>query len=174
MISLVSNNKQAHSAKRSIEAPAPTITGGHDSGNRMWIIEEENGMETQVRVTVEEVAVLQSYPAVWNDRPATTVMGGSAVIAGPGRSDFVKGGVSRQDRPGSVKVEPVQAATLQAATLQSFPAPPETFVWVGARTKQFLQIGNAVPPLLAQAVFESLWAGAPVPMVAVEELELAA
>lgn len=42
----------------------------------------------------------------------------------------------------------------QAATLQSYPSPP--FVWCGNRGKQFLQIGNAVPPVLAEAVLAAL------------------
>lgn len=45
----------------------------------------------------------------------------------------------------------------EAAALQSYPS---TFRWHGAKTKQFLQIGNAVPPLLAQPVLESLTEGA--------------
>jgi DNA (cytosine-5)-methyltransferase 1 len=41
----------------------------------------------------------------------------------------------------------------QASTLQSYERP---FVWCGTKTKQFLQIGNAVPPVLAEAVLAAL------------------
>jgi DNA (cytosine-5)-methyltransferase 1 len=99
------------------------------------------------RITVEEAAVLQSYPGVWDTRPATSVAADDR-IAGPGRSDFIKGGVSRQDRPGTVRV-----TENEAAALQSYPA---GFAWAGTKTKRFLQIGNAVPPLLAEAILCTL------------------
>ncbi|POH63801.1 hypothetical protein C3B60_15950 [Cryobacterium zongtaii] len=97
---------------------------------------------------------------IWEGRPATT-LGADDRVAGPGRSEFVKGGVSRQDRAGTVKV-----TALEAAALQSY---PRDFIWDAEvsdgkgghkpmpKTKQFLQIGNAVPPLLAKAVLQALW-----------------
>lgn len=118
-----------------------------------------------IRVTVEEAAILQSYPPVWRERPATTVAG-SPIVAGPGRSDFVKGGVSRQDRPGRY-----DATIDEMGTLQTYPPFPDGFIWKGAKTKQYMQIGNAVPPLQAQVVLEALWA---IPVTRTEELELAA
>jgi DNA (cytosine-5)-methyltransferase 1 len=48
----------------------------------------------------------------------------------------------------------VKVTTEEGAALQSY---PPGFVFAGNKGKQCLQIGNAVPPLLAQHVLEHLW-----------------
>jgi len=85
----------------------------------------------------------------WEHRPATTVVGSFRpdVIAAPG----YRTQTSRQDAEGSVRVTPEQAAVLQ-----SFPA---DYPWQGSRSRVFLQIGNAVPPLLAARVLAALGVG---------------
>lgn len=85
-------------------------------------------------------------------RPATTVTASFSpdIISGPGGSGTRPTDVSRhrQDRPGSVKITAEEAATLQSY--------PKQFTFVGNKGKQFLQIGNAVPPLLAKAILSEL------------------
>ena len=127
---------------KSTDAPAPTVTGQ----TRSWRIVppapvDENGEP------VGWVSGAADGRDVWERRPSTTIVA-SDVVAGPGYSNPVAGGVPRQARPGSVRV-----SIDEAAALQSF---PPGFQFAGSKTKQFLQVGNAVPPGLAYAILSTI------------------
>lgn len=49
--------------------------------------------------------------------------------------------------------KPVALSIREVARLQSF---KDDFLFIGAKDKQYQQIGNAVPPLLARAVAEQM------------------
>ena len=64
--------------------------------------------------------------------------------------------VSHLAKDGYMYIHPTQNRTIsvrEAARLQSF---PDSFIFLGSRSAQFKQIGNAVPPLLAMAIAKHL------------------
>lgn len=114
-----------------------------------------------VNFTLEEAAILQSYPTVVYrngnqvnaarrglDAPAPTVHFG----ARSNKVEWIEGELAADPSASGVRVTPSEAARFQ-----TFPAP---FPFQGSKGKQFLQIGNAVPPLLAYAILSALIAPA--------------
>lgn len=75
----------------------------------------------------------------WESRPATTVQGDPR-IAAPGHHERQMNNAER-------------VTVAEAAALQSY---PPGFTFAGTKTKQFLQVGNAVPPLLAEAILRAV------------------
>ncbi|GAB3292892.1 DNA cytosine methyltransferase [Pseudoclavibacter terrae] len=149
------------------DRPAPTITGGGtETGGAEPIAKLARYTESEAwvgdtrRLSIEEAAVLQSYPQWIFDRPAPTVVGtrrseGGMLIgrqlADGSRRDVGGHQTSVGLREG--QLEGVRVSGQQAATLQSYPTP---FPFQGTKGKQFLQVGNAVPPLMAAAILAEL------------------
>ena len=56
--------------------------------------------------------------------------------------------------PDDASGPPVKVPLEEASAFQTY---PDDFQWEGTKSKQYLQVGNAVPPLLAQVVLTTLW-----------------
>jgi DNA (cytosine-5)-methyltransferase 1 len=153
---------QKHSARRPMTEPAATIAFGHDSASVGFAsvdVGDHLGLRAAKRdggfepVTVEQAAILQSYPGGrgLTDRPSPTITGGGTEAGGA--EPIAKYHERYTSSPGWAGSTD-RLTTNEAAALQSYPPPP--FIWCGTKTKQFLQIGNAVPPLLAEHILAAL------------------
>jgi DNA (cytosine-5)-methyltransferase 1 len=161
-------NQQADGSRQTTDphaAPAPTFTS--KSGGQ-WVLRSGQSVAGEGRAERQshEPAITITGRAdlcAWvQQRPATTVCATDR-IAPPGHRDRSPKGESQFASPETVRI--TQA---EAAVLQSFPA---DYPWQGTKTKQFEQIGNAVPPLLAAHIVA---AATGIPMPAVEPTGVAA
>lgn len=136
---------------RTGDQPAPTITSKIDRNKVEFAGAGKTSVNTagQKRRQTDEPAhtITGKGTAAWCfKRPSTTIVGSFRpdVVAAPGYRTTV----SRQNAPDSARV-----TVQEAGVLQSFPA---DYPWQGSKTKQFLQAGNAIPPLLALAILTTV------------------
>lgn len=139
------------------DRPSPTITGGGTDAGGAEPIAKYHERYTSApgwvgsteRLTTNEAAFLQSHPTLrpeidawkWKDMPATTIIGDPRITA---REHHFHGEQAKTA---------LRLTRDEASTLQSYEPP---FIWCGTKTKQFLQIGNAVPPLMAEHILAAL------------------
>lgn len=147
--SLLGGKPAREAVKREL-AEGRWLDGDHDTSPESW-----NGIGPNLKLTVDEAAALQSYP------PYVAFTGNNKLAHQSRRplshpAPTITAGHDSSNRGFLTEDGELTVATVEeVSALQSYPRP---FVWKGAKTKQFLQIGNAVPPLLAEAVLRSLTA----------------
>lgn len=137
------------------QQPAPTVT---TKTGEQWVLRNGNQTRAAVRTLTEPAPAMHfghnSARVEWvRTRPATTVCA-TGRIAPPGHRDRSPNGESQYASPDTVRITQAEAAILQSFR-QDYP-------WQGTKTKQFEQIGNAVPPLLAAHVLSAA-TGVPMP-----------
>lgn len=115
---------------------------------RSWVLRNGNQPNAAIRASDEPAPTMafgnNAARIEWvHRRPATTVCSTDR-IAPPGHRDRSPTGESQFASPDTVRI-----TVEEAAVLQSFRA---DYPWQGSKSKKFLQVGNAVPPLLAAHV----------------------
>jgi DNA (cytosine-5)-methyltransferase 1 len=120
---------QRNATLRPATAPAPALKFGHSAAECQWVLHTNRDQRAD---GTRQTADPTTAPAL------TARSGGQWVVKPSGESgtDYLA--------PDSVRI-----AVREAAILQSFPA---DYPWQGTKTKQFEQVGNAIPVLLAEHV----------------------
>jgi DNA (cytosine-5)-methyltransferase 1 len=147
---VVQTNNQTNGGRRPCGLSRPLVAPAHtlDTASGSWTFRNRLRRPECLRAPdLPAPTILARGQQSWvRERPATTVACDSR-IARPGR----KRSAAQPDAPGRSEGA-VRVTVEQAAVLQGFPA---DYPWQGSRCRQFQQVGNAVPPPLAQRVLEA-------------------
>lgn len=126
------NGNQPNAAERTADEPAPTIAFGHNSTGVVFYDRRQNQGAAGKRKPVRMIPETEPAPTIGADGLAK------------GRDQWV----GDDDGRTAIRIQLHEAAILQGFD-------PE-YPWQGSRTKQFEQVGNAVPPPFAHHIIRAL------------------
>lgn len=125
---------------RPLEYPGMTLTAASDNGNFRFIDVDRVTDRVRERLNNQSGTITDlEWPAY---RPGA-VVAGREINTAPGANGNRFNG-SKKSRNDGVRITPEEAAALQSFR--------SGYVFVGNKTSQFQQIGNAVPPLMGDAM----------------------
>lgn len=138
-------NLRPHAALRSLDQPAPTLAHGHE--RPIWVSPEVLAdYRARLAEKVKERMNDQSGTPYDPEWPAPTIAGRD-LVTNPGANANRFNGSTKSRNDG------IRVTAAEASVLQSFPA---DYPWQGGSSKVFEQIGNAIPPLLAEALLREV------------------
>jgi DNA (cytosine-5)-methyltransferase 1 len=149
------NGERAYASVRRCDSPAPTILA---QAAPTWTTAPAS-LDARQRgarprpvcapaPTMLATGLAKGVPVWTRERPATTVACDRRVHPGGHKQNAADPPGRYEQRRGA---SAVRVTVGQAAVLQGFPA---DYPWQGTRSRQFSQIGNAVPPPFARRVLE--------------------
>ncbi|MGO1522854.1 MAG: DNA cytosine methyltransferase [Nesterenkonia sp.] len=163
----------AKRGERGQNYPAPAVTSKADRNK--WVADTDQQASAGAKITPAKKPVLRPSPyagMLFNgggrpmdaNKPApvmTASAGGNRThIVDESGGEFIEdyhAKVAAGQQPPPMDGAPLRRLTIEEAKiLQSFPA---DYPLAGSKTKQFQQVGNAVPPLLARHVLKTLIEG---------------
>jgi DNA (cytosine-5)-methyltransferase 1 len=139
------NNTSEKAGVRESDEPAPTMYFGERLNKAVWTHERPATTITTTRRSSEGGLVGYSLDELWPDRRPATTVNGDPRISKPGHHD--------ENTSGSQQAGAVRVTIQEAAILQSF---PQGYPWQGSKTRQYSQIGNAIPCRLAYHILKAV------------------
>ena len=151
-----------------LDEPAPTIAFGHDAAGWGWVVRTGNnssmtgGVQVKYERSLDEPAptldtMVGRKWTIWPYQRPSTAVCCDPRIASPGfrmekderafpagrtyTTEQVQEGIPEPEQPHAIKI-----TVAEALALQSF---RPDYPLQGSKTKQFEQVGNAIPPRLA-------------------------